>query len=121
MLQNGRVFDPYDILSNIVGSLAALALCSWYHRRMLERKRQAKHYHVVPSDEDVDVELGESVNRSGASESAAIVPSLDDQIDNWDENADDDWDEAEPTEGKSHTQGTAEGSTAVPEVQGQGN
>src|SRR5205809_6079916 len=33
-LPNGRVFDLLDIAANIVGSLAAVALSSWYHKRM---------------------------------------------------------------------------------------
>jgi hypothetical protein len=95
---NDRHFDFYDIVANIVGSLAALALSSWYHMRMLERKRLAKTYQIVPGDEDV--ELGEGV---GAQESGTLelgrsprVP-LDQEVDNWDENAADNWDDDEPT------------------------
>ena len=60
-LPNGRTFDFYDIVANIVGSLTALGLSSWYHTRMLERKRLAKHYQAVPADEEQDLELGEGV------------------------------------------------------------
>ncbi|TGO52488.1 hypothetical protein BCON_0140g00020 [Botryotinia convoluta] len=93
-LPNGRTFDFYDIVANIVGSLAGIALCSWYHLRMLERKRLAKTYHVVPGDEEQDLELGEGV---GAQESgvAAASRTLDEEIDNWDENMEDAWDEDE--------------------------
>ncbi|KAG9546135.1 hypothetical protein KCU97_g21094, partial [Aureobasidium melanogenum] len=59
LLPNGRDFDPYDILANVVGSLLALLACSWYHKRMLERRRAARNYQVVPG-EDQDIELGES-------------------------------------------------------------
>ena len=58
-LPNGREFDPLDIAANVVGSLAALGLCTLYHRRMLERKRRRKGYGVVPQEGDEDVELGQ--------------------------------------------------------------
>ncbi|KAI9785879.1 MAG: hypothetical protein M1816_008206 [Peltula sp. TS41687] len=92
VIPNGRSFDPYDILANTVGSIAALALCSWYHRRMLERKRQAKHYRVVPGDEG-DVELGEGLEHSEALEVNGISrPHEEDnddggQVDGWVEDA----------------------------------
>ncbi|KAF7943479.1 hypothetical protein EAE96_011404 [Botrytis aclada] len=93
-LPNGRTFDFYDIVANIVGSLAGVALCSWYHLRMLERKRLAKTYHAVPGDEEQDLELGEGV---GAQENgvAAVSRTLDEEVDNWDENMEDAWDEDE--------------------------
>jgi len=102
-LPNGREFDFYDIVANIVGSLAALALSSWYHVRMLERKRLAKHYAIVPGEEDL--ELGEGV---GAQESGTIgmapAQTVEDEVDNWDENVEDAWDEdehaADSTEGE---------------------
>ncbi|KAK6349867.1 hypothetical protein TWF696_006129 [Orbilia brochopaga] len=52
-----RSFDVYDILANLVGCSVALGLCMWYHKRMLDRKRQAKNasYHVVGNEE---AELG---------------------------------------------------------------
>ncbi|EAA30685.1 hypothetical protein GE21DRAFT_10436 [Neurospora crassa] len=121
---NGREFDPYDILANLVGSLLGLGLCGWYHKRMLERKRVRK-YTAVPTGEDipegdVDLELGE-VRRSGdheegvvvAAAAAASVPaaaaspaagtatataknmSLEEELDNWDENAVDAWDDGD--------------------------
>lgn len=106
--QNGRLFDPLDILANVFGSLLALALNTWYHKRMLERKRASKHYNLVPGedegalDEDIDLELGE---RSGSADlegqQTGLVggaPTLEQEVDNWDENAED-WDEDgdEPT------------------------
>ncbi len=81
----------------MVGSLIALALCSWYHKRMLERKRKAKQYQVVPGDEEHDLELGEGV---GAQESGIVDPatapatrSLEEEVDNWDETAEDPWED----------------------------
>ncbi|KAF8857069.1 hypothetical protein BDZ45DRAFT_653258 [Acephala macrosclerotiorum] len=98
-LPNGRQFDFYDIVANVVGSLAAIGLSSWYHLRMLERKRLAKNYQVVPGDEEADLELGEGI---GAQESGttsvgvpAHTPTLDQEVDNWDENIEDGWDEDE--------------------------
>jgi len=107
-LPNGRDFDVYDILANVMGSLAALALCSWYHKRMLERKRQAKQYQVVPGSEEHDLELGEGV---GAQESGVVDPatapatrSLEEEVDNWDETVEDAWEEDQAdTEGGPKT------------------
>ena len=47
----------------MLGSIAALALCAWYHRRMLERRRRRKlqGYGIVGTGEgEEDVELGET-------------------------------------------------------------
>ncbi|KAI9823290.1 MAG: hypothetical protein M1832_002514 [Thelocarpon impressellum] len=110
--QNGRTFDPYDIVANVAGSLSALGLSSWYHKRMLERRRKAKHYHVVPGDDEaVDLELGEGV---GAQESG-VGPSLEAQVDNWDENAEDNWDEEGPAEAAGN--GTTEGPKGAEEAE----
>lgn len=51
-----REFDPFDILANLIGSASALILCTWYHKRMLERKRQARKYQPVPTGEDADLD-----------------------------------------------------------------
>lgn len=108
-LPNGRDFDFYDIVANLVGSLGALGLCSWYHKRMLERKRQRKTYTAVPGAEDgeddgedlgqEDIELGEGVvgtQESGVMEAGADTArskmTLEEEVDSWDENAPDDWD-----------------------------
>lgn len=148
---NGWVFDGMDIVANVLGSLAGLALCSWYHKRMLERKRHRK-YSAVPGEEGhegeegladtsiVDIELGEgtgthsmvlhdggdgeagtsasantpttsvavatptsttagssaaaaAVATAAASPTAARGATLEEELDNWDENAVDQWDE----------------------------
>jgi len=108
-LPNGRDFHLYDILANVVGSLAALALSSWYHKRMLERKRQAKQYQVVPGAEDQDLELGEGI---GPQESGIVDPetapatrSLEDEVDHWDENAPDEWEEEQEAAGTDSAEG----------------
>ena len=102
---NGREFDLLDIVANLVGSLAGLGLCSWYHKRMLERKRTRKQYTAVPGEEgaEEDLELGEGVG-SGHEEGVAEADgeagtggersmTLEQEVDNWDENAVDAWDE----------------------------
>ncbi|OBT75739.1 hypothetical protein VF21_05959 [Pseudogymnoascus sp. 05NY08] len=100
LLPNGRVFDAYDILANVLGSLLAVGLSTWYHKRMVERKRLRKNYSAVPGEDgdgDMDLELGEG---SGAQESG-VVPghtapaavSLEEEVDGWDENAEDTWEE----------------------------
>ncbi|KAF2225236.1 hypothetical protein BDZ85DRAFT_182768, partial [Elsinoe ampelina] len=94
LLPNGREFDPYDIAANVVGSGGALLICSWYHKRMLERRRAAKTYNLVPGeDQEVEVELGERVGRE-EQETGVIggaEQTVTEQLDNWDENAED-WD-----------------------------
>lgn len=99
VLPNGRLFDPYDIVANVLGSLSALALCSWYHKRMLERKRLAKQYHIVATGDDVDLELGEGIGgeqEPGVTD-ASVGAGLEAEVDNWDENAEDAWDGEEDT------------------------
>lgn len=118
-LPNGRTFDPYDILANLVGSLSALGLASWYHKRMLERRRKARYTVLGQDGEELaqdDLELGEgSGPRAGPSEQetgiTSSIPqskSLEEEVDNWDENAaDDDWIEEDDavTGGKSDSTG----------------
>jgi hypothetical protein len=68
---------------------------------MLERKRQNKRYTTVPGDDpgDEDIELGEgSGHEEGVTESGTVpaenrTMSLEEEVDNWDENALDAWDE----------------------------
>ncbi|KAF2252592.1 hypothetical protein BU26DRAFT_517190 [Trematosphaeria pertusa] len=97
-----REFDYYDILANVLGSVSALALCNWYHKRMLERKRAARGYGAVAGDDhDNDVELGEGI---GGQETGVVRPTVEQELDHWDENAED-WDTTEPTD----TNGQASG------------
>lgn len=105
LLPNGRDFDVYDVVANIVGSLAALGLCSWYHKRMLERRRARKTYTAVPGEDGEDLELGEGAGLAAAQEEGVIETNggadgqrgrtLEEEVDNWDENAEDVWDEDE--------------------------
>ena len=102
-IPNGRNFDLNDIIANIVGSLAGLALCSWYHQRMLERKRQ-RRYSAVPGDEPGDLELGEGAGRQeegilGTGAEQGRATTLEEEVDNWEENAVDNWDEDDEPQG----------------------
>ncbi|KAL2151341.1 hypothetical protein VTH82DRAFT_6439 [Thermothelomyces myriococcoides] len=128
VLPNGRVFDIFDIVANLVGSLAGLGLCSWYHKRMLERKRRRK-YAAVPTTGDAggeDLELGEGpgIRRASGEHEEGVITTmsgatgasggqratiLEEEVDNWDENAVDAWEEDDtgdvgvsaPTSGKT--------------------
>jgi hypothetical protein len=87
-----REFDPYDIAANVSGSLIALALCNWYHKRMIERKRAARGYNAVAGDDELDVELGVGV---GGQETGVVRSTVDDELDRWDEN-EEDWETTDP-------------------------
>ncbi|UNI17655.1 hypothetical protein JDV02_003983 [Purpureocillium takamizusanense] len=93
-LPNDREFDIYDIVANVVGSLAGLGLCSWYHKRMLERRRQRKTYNAVPGEDADDVELGED-HETGVTDGPSRGMTLEEEVDNWDEHAPDDWDDGD--------------------------
>ncbi|KAF2737964.1 hypothetical protein EJ04DRAFT_460281 [Polyplosphaeria fusca] len=109
LLPNGREFDYYDILANVLGSLLAVALCNWYHKRMLERKRAARGYGAVAGEDidEGDVELGESL---GGQESGVVrsgTAAVEEELDRWDENAED-W---EDTDVPDNTNGKAQDSS----------
>lgn len=59
---------------------------------MLERKRAARGYTAVAGDEERDIELGESVQ---GQESGIVRPTVEEELDRWDENAED-WETTEP-------------------------
>ena len=61
---------------------------------MLERKRQRKTYNPVPGEDDGDVELGEG-HENGVTAGSSRSRTLEEEVDNWDENAPDDWEEDE--------------------------
>ncbi|KAK9368588.1 hypothetical protein V1509DRAFT_623346 [Lipomyces kononenkoae] len=68
-----REFDIYDIVANILGASLALVISSFYHKRMLERKRAQKYFAVPPQD-GADLEQGdtsEDVNLADLSTSSA--------------------------------------------------
>ncbi|KAL9053199.1 MAG: hypothetical protein Q9162_004930 [Coniocarpon cinnabarinum] len=106
--QNDREFDYLDIVSNIVGSLLGLGLCTVYHRRMLERRRASKPYHTVSGDEEAgpsSMELDENMSRqeSGVTSSGQRESTIDEELENWDENAADEWDEEETPHANGET------------------
>jgi hypothetical protein len=82
------VFDLFDIVANLLGSGAAIAACLWYHKRMIERKRRSRGVSSTGALEDL--ELGEQ--ETGVERDA----TLEDEVDNWDEN-EQDWDDDDPT------------------------
>ncbi|KAK4124658.1 hypothetical protein N657DRAFT_663640 [Parathielavia appendiculata] len=122
-----RAFDLLNVLANLAGSFTGLGLCAWYHKRMLERKRLRK-YTAVPTtggegggvNGAEDLELGEGPGlggRVGGEREEGVVTSssggnetnagggggqgqtLEEEVDNWDENAIDAWDEEEEDAG----------------------
>lgn len=96
-LPNDRDFDLYDIVANVLGSLLGVGICNWYHKRMLERRRQRRTYTAVPGEGDADVELGEG-HETGITNGSARTRTLEQEVDNWDENAVDTWEEDEPAD-----------------------
>lgn len=113
VLPNGRAFDVYDILANILGSVSATLCCAWYHRRMLDRRRRvgfagdsggAAGYTAAGGE---DIELGETTRSDVVEERQSLYPvpgqesgsvtrnELQREVDNWDENAfgDDSWED----------------------------
>jgi hypothetical protein len=57
--------------------------------RMLERKRLAKQYQIVPGEEDVELGDGVGAQESGTVTAAVTAPTLDEEVENWDENLED--------------------------------
>ncbi|KAK9478526.1 hypothetical protein V1514DRAFT_330919 [Lipomyces japonicus] len=53
-----RIFDVYDIIANIAGSTAALLISTWYHKRLLDRKRATKYFAL--HSQETDLEAAES-------------------------------------------------------------
>ena len=104
LLPNDRSFDPLDVLANVVGSLAALGLATWYHRRSAERRRRTK-YSVLEGngqEGEEDLELGEGPGLQAIGDAVPVQESdtttasktVEEELDNWDENAEDEaWDE----------------------------
>lgn len=92
-LPNGRDFDPFDVLANVVGSLGAIGLCGWYHRRMLDRRRKTRYNMMENGEEDVELGgVGPSHDDEGLGPQENGVMNLEREVDNWDENAVDNWD-----------------------------
>jgi VanZ family protein len=113
-LPNDRDFDIFDIAANIIGSLAGVALCSWYHQRMLDRRRQRKAYNAVPGEDVEDVELGEG-HETGIMEGGSQSRTLEEEVDNWDENAIDQWDDDDEANPPQPANGKAPVTTDSPD------
>lgn len=111
-------------MANLVGSLAAVGLNGWYHRRMLERRRNARYgsgggggpYADGENAEDVELGLagghghdGEEGGERGLGPQETGVMSLEQEVDNWDENAVDTWDTEDGVEDPGHGSGPQEG------------
>jgi VanZ family protein len=98
LLPNDRDFDAWDVLANVIGSLAALGLASAYHRRAAERRRRVKYSSLGTDGLDADdLELGESsggLGRSsgGEQDTGAVSRTVEEELATWDENAPDAWD-----------------------------
>jgi hypothetical protein len=90
---------------------------------MLERRRKNKHYDIVPGedpgdDEERDVELGtvrdqetgtvpvDANGQATAGAAAAVKTDVTEELDNWDENAED-WDDEAPAD--TSTEGQVNG------------
>lgn len=110
LIPNGRSFDPLDILANVVGSLGSIGLCTWYHKRMLERRRKARFGALVGNTEE-DVELGLANGTSEQETGVTNAQSLEEEVDNWDENAEDNWDAADDVEDSGVVAGSSDDST----------
>lgn len=103
-LPNDRTFDPFDVVANVVGSLGAVGLCGWYHRRMLERRRMSRFGMMDGGEEDVElgVGVGGSREEDGLGPQESGVTNLEQEVDNWDENAVDNWDTEDGPESTEH-------------------
>jgi hypothetical protein len=75
-----RVFDINDIVCNIAGSGLAIGLSAWYHKRLLDRKREAR-YKMLRSNvsnsasqgtelQDIEAQIGLEVPSSSQHESS---------------------------------------------------
>lgn len=115
LIPNGRAFDLFDIVANVIGAGAAAGICSIYHRRMLERRRRRRLGSLsgagLLGDDGEDLELGEPGDAIVEGEEMQTQPhaygaggrSLEEEVDNWDENAvDENWEaEEDEEEGKA--------------------
>ncbi|KAK9458930.1 uncharacterized protein V1516DRAFT_681544 [Lipomyces oligophaga] len=67
-----RTFDPYDIVANVAGASLSLLGSSWYHKRMLDRKRAQKYSSVPSSSESGDLESGYAASPEATVESVQL-------------------------------------------------
>lgn len=105
LLPNGRDWDPYDVLANVLGSLLAIGVAGWFHRRSTERRRAAKYSALATAEVDEEIELGvgagshdlesglgPQVNGIIAERTDSLgapKKSVAEELDDWDEHAED--------------------------------
>ena len=82
--KNDRNFDAVDIAFNVVGSVAALALCNWYNKRMLERRRRKKYGIVPAGDNTGDIELNAAEFNADEQELGIAGEEDEDEAEAWD-------------------------------------
>ncbi|KAK5943578.1 hypothetical protein PMZ80_004586 [Knufia obscura] len=111
LLPNQRDFDGWDVVANVLGSLGALGLANMYHKRSIERRRLAKYSALTGEGIEEDLELGEGpgvvgsgavgehetgvVSIDGPNAGRGKAQSVEEELDNWDENQPDDWSDDE--------------------------
>jgi hypothetical protein len=80
---------------------------------MIERKRKAKTYNLASGEgNDFDVELGQDI---GSQEEGVVRPqTLEEEVDNWDENAED-WDDVDPKATETGPEGSKTPPSSVEE------
>ena len=122
ILPNDRVFDLFDLIANVAGSLGAIGLCSSYHKRMLERRRIARFGGLAGDGSDNDIELGlngsagagegDQLNAPGPQETGVLT--LEEEVDRFDENAVDSYDVADGLEEMSDSPAPAPSRETAP-------
>lgn len=135
LLPIDRAFDYFDIVANVLGSLIAVGLCNLYHKRSAERKRKAKYSALAGEGLDEgDLELGEGSGLGlttdelgrqpgpagqeiGVVSTSPQAKTVEEELDNWDENVpDDEWEEDEDGPGKDTKMTPATSSVGSEEV-----
>ena len=122
LLPNGRDWDPYDVLANVLGSLLAIGVAGWFHRRSAERRRLAKYSVLATAEGEENIELGVAAGshdlESGLApqENGVIatrtdslntpMKTVEEELDNWDENAEDEDAWSDDGTGKEDTKAT---------------
>ena len=89
---------------------------------MLERRRRARGYHLTSGalGAERDMELG-GIDVQGTAPRANKTDAVEQELDDWDENVEDEWDETEDSYPKNDVGGRQEPSTANPDFTGKEN
>lgn len=109
-------------MANFIGVLAAVSLCAWYHKRMLERRRRAQGYHLTLGaiEAERDIELG-GLEVPETDSHIDKTNTVAQELDDWDENAEDDWDETEDAFPESGISDRQDSSTTKPDFSAKDN